>query len=689
MIQAARTGSGPKASQTAQNPTQEANRLFSGTLAMLNFIRQRAGGTFSIVIIGAIAIVFIFWGIGTQDNSSQMSITMDGEPVSLSEFRRIQRNVLEQMRLSDPDITQEMETASYRRTLTVLLERHNLLKMANKFDLRVSDAQLNNYVKADPTFQVEGVFSLDRYKDAVTRQMGMTLPSYEKLMREDILINQMKKILTGLVHVPRSQILEEFHFATDRISLNYVQFNTADYLEEQTFTDEELATFYSLNREKYRLPEEIKVQYVDVSADKYMDQVEATTTEVEEAYTENLPSLSSPESAEVSHILILFENTQSPTADDEAKTVATAEEVLQRAKTEDFAELAKEVSQDTYSAEGGGDLGTVERNIDLPGFIEAVFGEGKDKLNEPIGPVRSPMGYHIIKVREYHPASVKSLEEANPELTEQVKLRKARALAAGEIERLEIAARYPTTLAEAAAALNLEPATSEFFSLNSGSPAFLNDQEQERQRAFTLDVGQLGYPVTGQSAYTLYSVVEKKPSSVPTMEDPETRAKAEKDLLFEKAQQKAMEETILFLEKAAAAGWEQASATLSETPKKGQSPLFRRLSLFEAGEPLIYSDINTLYKAIASLVKPGQTAAEPIPVLQTTPLGFMAVNLADFQAADEKEIDLPGGFSSEPIRMRLQETFYSYWLYVSNKEVDLRLPEELQPLIVGPNPVQQ
>jgi hypothetical protein len=111
--------------------------------------------------------------------------------------------------------------------------------------------------------------------------------------------------------------------------------------------------------------------------------------------------------------------------------------------------------------------------------------------------------------------------------------------------------------------------------------------------------------------------------------------------------------------------------------------------LFEAGEPLIYSDINTLYKAIASLVKPGQTAAEPIPVLQTTPLGFMAVNLADFQVADEKEIDLPGGFSSEPVRMRLQETFYNYWLYVSNKEVDLRLPEELQPLILGSNPVQQ
>jgi len=73
-----------------------------------------------------------------------------------------------------------------------------------------------------------------------------------------------------------------------------------------------------------------------------------------------------------------------------------ADETLQQIKDgQDFAELAKEKSDDTYSAEQGGDLGFFGQGQMVPEFEEAAFALEKGAVSEV---VRTQYGYHIIKV---------------------------------------------------------------------------------------------------------------------------------------------------------------------------------------------------------------------------------------------------------------------------------------------------
>jgi peptidyl-prolyl cis-trans isomerase C len=79
----------------------------------------------------------------------------------------------------------------------------------------------------------------------------------------------------------------------------------------------------------------------------------------------------------------------------------------------DFADLAKQESDDTGSGPHGGDLGFFHHNQMVPAFADAAF---KMKPGEVSEPVKSQFGYHIIKVE-----AVKSFDELKPEIEKKVR----------------------------------------------------------------------------------------------------------------------------------------------------------------------------------------------------------------------------------------------------------------------------
>ncbi|MDR5873488.1 peptidylprolyl isomerase [Vreelandella gomseomensis] len=93
------------------------------------------------------------------------------------------------------------------------------------------------------------------------------------------------------------------------------------------------------------------------------------------------------------HILIEL----TPTRDDE-QARAMAEEARERlAQGDDFATVAREMSDDDGSALNGGDLGWVRPGQTVPAFEEAMRELSVNQVSEP---VRSPFGYHVIEVLE-------------------------------------------------------------------------------------------------------------------------------------------------------------------------------------------------------------------------------------------------------------------------------------------------
>lgn len=82
---------------------------------------------------------------------------------------------------------------------------------------------------------------------------------------------------------------------------------------------------------------------------------------------------------------------------------------------EDFAEVAKDVSEGP-SAPAGGQLGIFGKGEMVPEFEEAAFSA---EVGVPVGPVRSPFGWHIIRVDE----RVSMADDGQSELEDQVRQR--------------------------------------------------------------------------------------------------------------------------------------------------------------------------------------------------------------------------------------------------------------------------
>jgi peptidyl-prolyl cis-trans isomerase D len=111
---------------------------------------------------------------------------------------------------------------------------------------------------------------------------------------------------------------------------------------------------------------------------------------------------------------------------DDAAVKAKAEGILKRAQAgEDFSALAKEFSQDPGSAQQGGDLGWSERKVWVAPFADAAYSM---KVDEIRGPVKTQFGYHILKLAGIRPATVRTFEQAKPDLETEYRRNEAEKL---------------------------------------------------------------------------------------------------------------------------------------------------------------------------------------------------------------------------------------------------------------------
>ncbi len=160
-------------------------------------------------------------------------------------------------------------------------------------------------------------------------------------------------------------------------------------------------------------------------ASAMMEQIKVTDEEAQTYYDEHIADFTNNQ-VRASHILISTtdENGQPLSDELKAEKLALAEELLQRARNnEDFATLAKDYSDDTYSAVNGGDLDYFSEGMMVPAFNDMAFSMEVGEISDI---VETEFGYHIIyltdKINE-----VTSFEDAKQQIIEQLRFEKFQA----------------------------------------------------------------------------------------------------------------------------------------------------------------------------------------------------------------------------------------------------------------------
>jgi peptidyl-prolyl cis-trans isomerase D len=379
-------------------------------------------------MLGAIILVFIFWGMwtGGGDGKADTVARVDGKTIKTTDYENAYRKQLEYYRnLLKGQLTGEMlERLNLRqRTLDVLINRILILNNAGRKGIKVSDEELQKTIQEIPAFHKDGVFNKESYL-AVLKRNRIFPGDFEESLREDIIIQRTEKMVIDEISVPEKDVRDIFNIENRKVNLYYLVIDAADFEKIIDVSDGEAETYLEANKGAFRVPTKIKTVYASIFFKDLISKVSVSNTDIKKYYEENTLIFEVPKELRASHILIkpsiLVE--ESAQARDDAKK--KAEEVLSKLKEgEDFASLAKKYSQDPGSAVKGGDLGYFKKGDMVGPFEEAAYSLKKGEISDI---VETDFGYHLIKVTDIRGGGTLPLKEAKGDIEDVLMMEAAK-----------------------------------------------------------------------------------------------------------------------------------------------------------------------------------------------------------------------------------------------------------------------
>ena len=369
------------------------------------------------VFLGLIALTFMTWGIESYTSMrgrSDVIATVNGISVPQREFDEELRRQQDQLRRMfganfDPALLDTTE--SRQRLLDSLIAQRLVAHAAIKANLVVTDDMLVETIHSIPSFQSGGRFDKATYEAALRAQSPPLTPSqFESRLRNDLSLQQLGSAVGGTAIASRTVANRLVALEGQKREISEARIPAEQFLAQVKIDDGKLKAYYDANQAEFRTPERVRAEYVLLSADALAKLDPATDAEIKAAYDARASQFKVDEQRRASHILVKGKEEAEKLAAEVKKSPAR------------FAELAKKHSQDSGSAEKGGDLGWFGPGMMVKPFEAAVFALAKD--GEIAGPVQSEFGFHVIRLTGVQSGKVRAFEEVRKELADELSRQK-------------------------------------------------------------------------------------------------------------------------------------------------------------------------------------------------------------------------------------------------------------------------
>ena len=374
---------------------------------MLQSIRDGSRSWGAKIIIGLMVAAMALFGVeslfsvfGSDPNEVA---SVNGEPIMRQD---VELGV--QRALRSGQVPPEQERALRNDMLDQLITQTLLTQYAEDGGFHVSDAQLDQMIVSLPEFHdQDGRFSAELFRNRLAGA-GYTPLSFREELRVDI---KRQHLQQGLAFSDFSLPSEEQRLADlqrQQRDFRYVMLNAEDVEIDVNVTDEQMQAYYDANQSRFERPEQVRVEYVLIDRQAMADDVEVDEQALREAWREQNQSAD----RRVSHIMVTFGDERSR---EEAEALAS-EALASLEEGESFADTAARYSDDTASAEDGGDLGVISRGFFGDAFDEAAFSLGVGETSQL---VEMDGAFHILRVTEL---AGPSFEEQRDALAQDVAL---------------------------------------------------------------------------------------------------------------------------------------------------------------------------------------------------------------------------------------------------------------------------
>ena len=502
---------------------------------MLQWLRKSSRSWFIYLAIGAIVVVFIFWGVGSYKSArSQEAAEVNGTTIPMAEFMRHYNDLVKQYQeRAAGELTPEMVKALRLKemALSQLVEETLIIQAAPRLGLGVTDAELRHQIQSYPYFQKDGKFDEQRYNWLLSRS-HLSPQDFEAGERQRLLLRKVIAEVTSLAKVSDAELQEIFRISQEEADVNYLTISPDKYLAQENPGDEAVARYYKENEAEFRLPDRARVNYLVFKTKDYLKKVKLAPDAVPAFLKEHQDEYVRPKAIRARQIVLALPA---------QATDAQRRQLTQKAQTlgrqaqagADFADLARANSQDAATKDKGGDLGVVKRGQNPPEWDKVAF----SLKPGAVGLAATPTGIYLIKVEEIKET------EAVPDAAKQVEQRlteeQAQQLAkdAAQQAQKELAQGSPQAVAQK---LGVTPQETPLFGLQDAVPG-LGVQPAFNQAALHLKPQEVSKVVELPDGLAVLKGVEYQAAHLPTLAQIKDQVKAalKKSLARKKAEQEA------------------------------------------------------------------------------------------------------------------------------------------------------
>lgn len=482
---------------------------------MLDLMRKKAGTWVVKFILGAIIIVFSFWGVGSyRAQRGNRVAVVNGQSVTLDEYRSVYDRLLNQFRQRfGEDVNQDLIKALKleRQALDQVIAQKLLHEEAVRMDFRITDDELARTIRAQPFFRTAGSFDPNRYKSVLSANR-MTPETYEETQREAMLQDKLRAFVVNGVKVSDLEARKWYDWSQASLRIDYVLVDPAAMGDSLTPKEADLRKFYQENRSDYETPPQVRARFVRFLPAEFKSQAVITPEEIADYYDTHGNEFKIKETVDARHILVRLEEEASES--EVAIAQKKAEEIYRKAVAgEDFATLARTYS-DGPSRENGGRLGAFSRGSMVKAFEEKAFSMNVGDISKPL---RTRFGLHVIKVEKKTPATEMTLAEATAQIRETLAEERAKTLAYDAADAFYEASFDGDDLGELAAAREMRAEETTFFAKAEG-PAQVTDKARFAEVAFSLPVNEISDVQEMSDGYFIIQLLERRPASLPAFE---------------------------------------------------------------------------------------------------------------------------------------------------------------------------
>jgi peptidyl-prolyl cis-trans isomerase D len=484
-------------------------------------------GAVVLLLGGSMLLYLVPQSPGVGEVSTDTIAKVGDQSVSVAEVRQ----QLDEMERRG-QLPKQFEVIAAQQVLNQIVHEKEIEYEAKRLGITVSDQERADRIRQFlPTaFNGNTFVGLDRYSAEVQARFQLTVPVFEELIRQGLLEEKFRKLVTDGISVGPAELQDEFRYKNEKVKLDYTLIKPEDLEAKLALDEAEIKAYYDKNRSKYQVPEKRVVRYALVDVNQIRQSVQITDDQLKAQYQTTIQDYQVQNRVHVEHILFMTVGNKTDAEIDEIKK--KAEDVLKQARKGDkFEDLAKKYTEDPGTKDKGGDLGWLVQGQTVAEFEKVAFSLPKGQISDL---VRTQYGFHIIKVLDKETAHTKPFEEVKETLRPQL-LRDAVDKQATDISgQLSAAIRQSNKISLDDLAKQYHLTLGETRAVSATDPLLeLANSSEAKDQIFRLRAGELSLPVRTDRGYVVLSLKSSQPAHPGTLD--EVRDKVITELKHEKS----------------------------------------------------------------------------------------------------------------------------------------------------------